>query len=33
MNSYIKNTTTKVSDVFAYSMTKFFRLIADSFFF
>ena len=32
MNSYIKNTTTKVSDVFAYSMTKFFRLIADSFF-
>ena len=32
MNSYIKNTTTQVSDAFAYSMTKFFRLIADSFF-
>jgi ubiquinol oxidase len=33
MNSYIKNTTTQLSDAFAYSMTKFFRLIADSFFF
>ena len=32
MNSHIKNTTSQVSDVFAYSMTKFFRLIADSFF-
>ena len=32
MNSYIKNTTTQLSDAFAYSMTKFFRLIADSFF-
>ena len=32
MNSYIKNTTTQISDAFAYSMTKFFRLIADSFF-
>ena len=32
MNSYIKNTTTQVSNSFAYSMTKFFRLIADSFF-
>ena len=32
MNSYIKNTTSQVSDAFAYSMTKFFRLIADSFF-
>ena len=32
MNSHIKNTTSQVSDAFAYSMTKFFRLIADSFF-
>jgi len=32
MNSYLKNTTTQLSDAFAYSMTKFFRLIADSFF-
>jgi ubiquinol oxidase len=32
MNSYLKNTTSQVSDAFAYSMTKFFRLIADSFF-
>ena len=32
MNSYIKNTTTQLSDAFAYSMTKFFRLIVDSFF-
>ena len=32
MNSHIKNTTSLVSDAFAYSMTKFFRLIADSFF-
>ena len=32
MNPHIKNTTSQVSDVFAYSMTKFFRLIADSFF-
>ena len=32
MNAHIKNTTSHVSDAFAYSMTKFFRLIADSFF-
>ena len=32
MNSHIKNATSHVSDAFAYSMTKFFRLIADSFF-
>ena len=32
MNSHIKNTTSQVSDAFAYSMTKFFRFIADSFF-
>ena len=32
MNSHIKNTTSQVSDAFAYSMPKFFRLIADSFF-
>ena len=32
MNSHIKNTTSQVSDAFANSMTKFFRLIADSFF-
>ena len=32
MNSHIKNTTSQVSDAFAYSMRKFFRLIADSFF-
>ena len=32
MYSIIKNSSTRISDVFAYSMTKFFRLIADSFF-
>ena len=32
MISLIKNTTSQLSDAFAYSMTKFFRLIADSFF-
>ena len=32
MISLIKNTTSKLSDAFAYSMTKFFRFIADSFF-
>jgi ubiquinol oxidase len=32
MISLIKNTTSQLSDAFAYSMTKFFRFIADSFF-
>lgn len=32
MISLIKNTTAQLSDAFAYSMTKFFRFIADSFF-
>ena len=32
MISSIKNTTSQLSDAFAYSMTKFFRFIADSFF-
>ena len=32
MISLIKNTTAQFSDAFAYSMTKFFRFIADSFF-
>ena len=32
MISSIKNSTSQLSDAFAYSMTKFFRFIADSFF-
>ena len=32
MNSIIKTSSARISDIFAYSMTKFFRLIADSFF-
>ena len=32
MLTLIKNTTSQLSDSFAYSMTKFFRFIADSFF-
>ena len=32
MISSTKNTTSQLSDAFAYSMTKFFRFIADSFF-
>ena len=32
MNTIIKSTSSRLSDFFAYSMTKFFRLIADSFF-
>ena len=32
MNSHIKNATSQVSDAFALSMTKFFRIIADTFF-
>ena len=32
MNSIIKTSAERVSDNFAYSMTKFFRIIADSFF-
>ena len=32
MIGLIKNTTSQLSDAFAYSMTKFFRFIADSFF-
>ena len=32
MISLIKNTSSQISDAFAYSMTKFFRFIADSFF-
>jgi ubiquinol oxidase len=32
MITLIKNTTSQLSDAFAYSMTKFFRFIADSFF-
>ena len=32
MHSLIKTSSAHISDIFAYSMTKFFRLIADSFF-
>ncbi len=32
MYSLIKTSSARISDIFAYSMTKFFRLIADSFF-
>ena len=32
MYSIIKTSSARISDIFAYSMTKFFRLIADSFF-
>ena len=32
MNTIIKSTSSRLSDFFAYSMTKFFRMIADSFF-
>ncbi|MBD63232.1 MAG: oxidase [Gammaproteobacteria bacterium] len=32
MNTIIKTATSRLSDLMAYSMTKFFRLIADSFF-
>jgi ubiquinol oxidase len=32
MHSLIKSSSARISDILAYSMTKFFRLIADSFF-
>ena len=32
MYSLIKTSSARISDTFAFSMTKFFRLIADSFF-